>query len=146
MKKIIIQPNQIDKACQWFRHWVAEGTKAGRPVLAKLSHESRTEAQNRHQWALYNCFVKSGIDWPRGSGYHPTQEEWKILFVSAYNNESSKMTIGLAGEVVNFSYSSSALKKIQFCELIEFIYAEGCERGVKWDDPAMKVYEEWSKQ
>lgn len=146
MKQVVIKGvTDIPRACTWLSHWLAKGLSGGKPVTVKLSHESRSDLQNRHQWALYNCFVKSAVDWPRGSNNIPTSEQWKVLFVSAYNKDAAYMVIGLAGEIVNYNYSSRALKKAEFSELIEFIYSEGCQRGVTWDDPAMKAYEEWSK-
>ena len=141
----VIDKSQIQGACGWVQRALEKGLDAGK-VIITLSRESRSDVQNKHMWALCNCFVKSNIDWPKGSGVLLPADHWKILFVSAYHNDASNMVIGLAGEVVNFNYSSKALKKPQFSELIEFIYAEGTERGVVWDDQAMKAYQEWSTQ
>ena len=145
MKTITVTgATQIPHACGWLTRWLAKGLSGGKPVMIKLSHESRSEAQNRHMRALCNCFVKSKIDWPKGSGIVWTDPEyWKIFFVSAINYDPAKITMGLNGELINFGYSSKALVKPIFSDLIELMYAEGCERGVQWDDPAMRVYDEW---
>lgn len=147
MKQYIIRGvTDIPRACQWLSNWLVKGLQAGKPIIIKLTYESRTEAQNRKMWPMLSCFVTSKVNWPAGSGIIPPKEDWKVLFVSAYNKDTSRMVIGLAGEIVNFNTSSKGLTKPQFSELIEFIYAEGCERGVIWDDPAMKIYEEWGQQ
>lgn len=143
MKKILVKDqSQINEACQWFRNWLSKGLEGGKPVLAKLSHESRTEAQNRLLWPLLDCYEKQ----TQYGGKQRAAEEWKIILISAYKFEPSQIVIGINGEVVNLSYSSKALNKEQFSEFIELIYAQGCEYSIQWTDPAMKIYEEWSIQ
>ena len=146
MKQITVtDKNQIKKACEWAFYWLGKGLEGGKNVNIKLSHESRTDAQNRHLWPLCECIAKQ-CDYPLGSGLMRDKEQWKILFVSAYRYDPSLIMPGINGELVNIGYSSSALPKPQFSELIEFIYAYGCERGIEWNKLALDIYEEWSKQ
>lgn len=140
MKKTLIQsPNQIQWACSWLAHWLSRGLEDGKPVSVKLAHESRSEAQNRHLWPLLQCLATQ----KEYGGQKRSKEEWKIIMISAYKFEPQGIVIGLNGELVNLNYSTSELTKAQFSEFIEMIYAQGCEWGIQWSDPALKSYEEW---
>ena len=131
MKKILISgPSEINNACGWVGHWLAKGLAGGKAVSIKLAHETRGETQNRLLWALLACFAEQH----QYGGKLRAVEEWKII------------VIGINGEVVNLNYSTSELNKSQFSEFIELIYAQGSEWGIRWSDPAMKIYEEWGAQ
>ena len=142
MKQVVIRGvTDIPKACNWLSHWLAKGLEGGKAVVIKLSHETRSEAQNRHLWPLLMCFTKQ----KEFGGLMHTKESWKLILLSAYINEPSGIILGIHGEVINTNLSSKVLSKAQFSELIESIYAKGCEWGIVWSDPAMKIYEEFSQ-
>ena len=142
MKQVVVRgATDIPRAVQWLTHWLAKGLQAGKPIIIKLSYESRSEAQNRHLWPMLTCFAKQR----EYGGKLRSKEEWKIILISAYKFDPQGIVIGINGEVVNLNYSSSELNKAQFSEFIELIYAQGCEYEIVWSDPAMKVYEAWSK-
>ena len=143
MKKILISgSSEINNACGWVGHWLAKGLAGGKAVSIKLAHETRGETQNRLLWALLACFA----DQKQYGGKSRSAEEWKIILISAYKFDPSGIVIGINGEVVNLNYSTSELNKSQFSEFIELIYAQGSEWGIRWSDPAMKIYEEWGAQ
>ena len=145
MKQKVIQgATQIPQACSWLSHWLAKGLSGGKPVMIKLSHESRSEAQNRCLWAILKDF-EDQADYPPGSGIKRGKEQWKILFISAYKYDPVNVMPGMNGELVNIGYSTKALNKEQFSELIELIYAQGSEYGIKWSDPALKIYDEFGQ-
>ena len=140
MKQVVIRGvTDIPRACSWLSHWLAKGLEGGKAVVIKLSHETRSEAQNRHLWPLLMCFSKQH----EYGGKLRTKEEWKVILISAYKFDPQGIVIGLNGEVVNLNYSSSELNKAQFSEFIELIYAQGCEYEIVWSDPALKIYEEF---
>jgi phage-related protein len=68
--------------------------------------------------------------------------EWKMIFMSAYRQETN-VVAGINGELINLSLSTSELTKQEFSELLEFIQAQGAEWGVQWSDPALKVFESY---
>ena len=131
--------NEIQSACKWLNRLLYKGLEGGKPVVVTLSRESRTEAQNRHMWPLLTCFAEQ----KEYGGRMRTNEEWKIILISAYKFDPQGIVIGINGEVVNLNYSTSELTKPQFSEFIELIYAQGCEWNIAWSDPALKAYEEW---
>ena len=143
MKQITITSlADVTKAAQWVAHWLSKGLAGGKAVVITLKHENRTEAQNRHLWPLLACFAKQ----KEYGGKLRSNEEWKVILISAYKFDPTGIVIGLNGEVVNLNYSSSQLNKEQFSEFIESIYAQGCEWGIKWSDQALEIYEQWSSE
>jgi hypothetical protein len=138
-KKVIQGATQIPQACAWLTHWLAKGLAGGKPVMIKLAHESRSEAQNRHLWPMLTCLAQQ----KEYGGKLRTNEEWKIIMISAYKFDPQGIVIGINGEVVNLNYSTKELNKSQFSEFIELIYAQGSEWAIKWSDPALKIYDEW---
>jgi hypothetical protein len=146
MKQCVIKSiDDMPRLWSWLSHWLSKGLEGGKPVSVTLKHESRSDRQNKQLWACLGDFAKQA-DYPSGSGLMRTAEQWKIIFISAYKYDPCNILIGLNNELVNIGYSSKALPKEQFSELIEFIFAEGASRGVKFGDPAMAVYEEWCNQ
>lgn len=140
-RRIVKNQAELSNAYEWFKHWIVKGLEQGRPVLIELKHESRTAAQNRLLWAILNDFVAQ-LDFPRGTNEKRSKEQWKTIFMSAYVNDTSQNVIGISGELVNLSLRTSQLNKTQFSELVEFIWAQGAEWGVKWSDPALNAYDE----
>ena len=131
----------VPRATAWLAHWLSKGLEGGKAVVIKLSHETRSESQNRHLWPLLTCFANQ-IEY---GGKLRSKEEWKVILISAYKFDPQGIVIGINGEVVNLNYSTSELNKAQFSEFIELIYAEGTERGVTWSNPALEIYDEWKQ-
>lgn len=134
----ITETTQIDAALRWVDRNTTSGLCDG-PVVVTLGRESRTLDQNAKLWPMLNDFrpiVFNEKTW--------SAEQWKAFIMSAFNMEMP--AVGLNGEPVSMGLSTKKLSKKRFSELIEFIYAAGSDRGVKWSEPAMKVYEEWSTQ
>ena len=122
---------------QWIRDNVKKGLQNG-PVLVTLGRESRTKEQNRKMWPLLTDLSRQH-EW---FNQLREPEEWKVLVMSAYKGETNVVP-GINGEVVNLGLSTSGLNKAEFSELIEFIYSLGSEWGIKWSDPALKVFESY---
>ena len=132
--------SQIKNAADWVYRNLQQGLKAG-PAIVELKRPSRTLDQNRLLWAVLRDFEQQA-HWPTHSNIKRSSEQWKILFMSAYRQETSSTVMGINGEVVNLNLSTSKLNKTQFSELMEFIYALGSGWGVKWSDPALSAYDE----
>lgn len=130
---------QIPSACNWLSNMLAKGLGSGKPVIVTLSREGRSEAQNRHLWPLCQCFAEQ----KEFNHRMFKKEDWKLILLSAFKNDPSGIMLGIHGEVINTNLSSSELKKAEFAEFLESIYAQGAEWGIRWSDPALQIYDEW---
>ena len=124
----------------WLKHYLGNAINGG-PMEVRLSRPNRTNAQNRRLWPVLRDIAKQ-IPWPRTTQIMREPEEWKMIFMSAYRQETN-VVAGINGEFINLSLSTSELTKQEFSELLEFIQAQGAEWGVQWSDPALKVFESY---
>lgn len=128
---------RIDGALVHIERLLTEGLHTGAMLLGLYTEEEkRCVIQNRKLWAMLRDFKP--VIFNNGT-WQP--EDWKCFLMSAFNSEMP--VVGLNGEPVMLNTSTSTLGKKRFSEFIEFIYAEGTNRGVVWSDPAMKAYEEY---
>lgn len=94
-----------------------------------ISAPKRTDDQNAKMWAMLSDVSRAK---PQGREYPP--EIWKSLFM-AEAGFKPRFEPSLDGRgVVPIGYKSSRLKKAEFSELIEAIYAYGSEHGVQWTE------------
>lgn len=130
----------IPRAMEWANNLIRRGLKGG-PVMLRTGRESRSIEQNNRLWPSLNDVARQ-IDWPRGTGLMRSKDDWKVIFMSAFNNEVNVIQ-GMNGELINLSLSTSSLPKRDFADLITFIQIKGDEWGVKWSDPALKLFDEY---
>lgn len=98
------------------------------PVLITLSRPKRTKDQNRLMWPLLRDCSKQ-IDY---HGMKLSETDWKDLMTVGFEGvQRSAPSLDGKG-LVFFGISTSDYPKDTFSAFIEFIYAEGTERGVKW--------------
>lgn len=135
---------QIPQACNWLTHWLTKGLDGG-SVCISLDREQRSKEQNAKYWPMLADYEKQ-LTWPMQGGRRMIKEHWKLIMMSAYRCEPNSIVVGMHGEPVNLNLSTRKLKKAEASEFIEFLYAQGSEWNVIWSEPALKVYEEWSKQ
>lgn len=124
---------------KWLRHYLTIGLQRRGELEISIAPPSRNKEQNRRLWPTLRDIAQQ-IDWPRGTGQILKEEDWKLIFVSAWRQETNFVP-GLNGEFLNLSLSSSELSKTEFSELLALIEAQGSEWGVRWSDPALKVFE-----
>jgi len=105
--------------------------------VVAVGPETRTQEQNRKLWAMLRDVADQAT---LNDREYPT-DHWKIFMVSGFRGEMPHM--GLNGEPVMLSTSTSAMTKSDFAAFIEYIYATGIDLGVIFSDPAMAVYEEY---
>ena len=132
--------SQIQNACKWLQGMLGKGLPLG-PVIVELKRESRSIDQNALLWHILSD-IANQCTWPLQNGRKLSPEHWKLLMMSAYRQEVGSVVMGINAEPVNLSLSTSKLNKTEFSELVELIYAQGSEWGVKWTDRAMQAYEE----
>lgn len=89
----------------------------------------RSLEQNSKLWAMLSD-VASQVE---HNGRKHTPEAWKFLFMHACGHET-RFEMGLSGEFFPVGFRSSALSVREMAELIEFIYAYGAEKQVRWKE------------
>lgn len=122
--------------------FLANALTGGKRWILNLKPETRSEAQNRLQWPLLECFSKQ-LEWPvDGRMTRMEPEEWKDVLTAAFRGESVRLAMGLSGGVVLLGQRTSKFTKAQFSEWIDFLYATAADRGVKlpaWTWPEDEV-------
>lgn len=107
-----------------------------------LREEKRSNDANRKLWAMLNDVASQIELCVNGRMQRAAPEDWKAVFTAALNREQ-RMAMGLDGGVVFLGTRTSKMRRREFSELIELIYAAGTERGVVWSEKAMECYAEY---
>lgn len=96
--------------------------------------ETRTNEQNDKMWAMLTD-VSRQVPWVlNGKEQKLTPEQWKDIFTAALVQETN-IAPGINGGFVMLGRRTSRMRKKQFVELIELIYAFGADKSVVWSDP-----------
>jgi hypothetical protein len=111
-------------------------------VVIQRPKDPRSLSQNKKLWALCGDFTASKIE--IGGRHNWTPEDWKCFLMSAFNSEMP--VFGLNGEPVMLGLSTSKLSKKRFSELVEFIHATGSDKGVRWSEPSILIYEQYMSE
>jgi hypothetical protein len=94
-----------------------------------MREPQRTIDQNRKLWPMLQDVADAE---PEGRAHD--KETWRAIFMQALGHEL-RFVEGLSGEPLPVGFSTSALNKRQFCDLIEFIYEYGSRHGIAWTEP-----------
>ncbi|MBD8906853.1 recombination protein NinB [Methylorubrum zatmanii] len=105
--------------------------KAPEGMLVEFREDTRSLDQNAKLWPMLDDVARQ-VEW---YGQRLTSDEWKDVFTASLRK--SRVVPGLdAGTFVVLGLHTSKLKKAEFSDLIELIYAFGAERDVVWSEPA----------
>ena len=104
----------------------------------------RTLSQNRKMWPMLTD-IANQLDWNytrKGQWLHRKmpQNGWKAVLTAAFEQET-EMAEALDGGIVMIGASTSNYGVRKFADFIEFLYATGSERGVRWSEKS-----EWAHQ
>ena len=110
---------------------------AGGPVVIEVKRENRSLLQNAKLWPMLSD-ISSQVQWDNET---LTPEEWKDLFTAVLLGQ--KLIRGLEGGLVVVGGRTSKMNKAVFSDLVELLYSEGTERGVKWSEKAKDCYDEY---
>ncbi len=116
-----------------------KGAVEGGPVVVTLSRETRTLDQNAKMWPMLKD-VSDHVEW---YGQYLIPENWKDVFTAALNDQ--KAVPGINGGVVFLGKSTSKMKKAEFSDLIECMYAFGAEHDVQWSEKSINIYNEYGQ-
>lgn len=134
---ILADPKSRDEAEQLCR-----SAKAGTYVEFIEDEDKRTEAQNRKMWPMLSEIAKQ-VSWPPypQNGIQLSADDWKHIMLDALGHEIRIIPNANLTGFVNLGRSSSRLKKREFIDLIELIYAFGAKHSVKFKEPKAKAME-----
>lgn len=121
---------------------VRASVKTG-PVYVCLSRspigKKRSTPQNRLMWPLLKDFSEQ-VTHLDGKKYSP--EQWKDILTAAYEGCMSYAPNLYGTGLIAFGARTSQYNKVKMSGFIEFIYAEGSERGVIWSEKSNDAVEE----
>lgn len=108
-----------------------------RPVKSR-----RTLDQNAKLWAMLGDIARQ-VQWPvNGVMQLLDAEDWKALMTAAARQEV-RMAAGVNGGVVMLGVSTKRMTVAELGDVIEFMYAFGAERNVRWSEPKGQMPEQW---
>jgi hypothetical protein len=110
---------------------------AGGPVVVTLGREKRSLSQNAKMWPMLTDMSRQ-VEW---YSEKLTPDEWKHVVTAGLLKQ--RAVPGMDGGFVVLGQSTSKMKKAEFSQLIEIIYAFGAEQNVQWSEPAMRAYEQY---
>lgn len=120
----------IKRTDEFIRKHLAAGV-----IYLTLSRESltakRSDSQNRLMWPLLTDFAQQ-VTHLDGKKY--STEQWKDILTAAFEGCMSYAPNLYGTGLIAFGARTSKYNKKKMSEFIEFVYAEGCERGVIWSD------------
>ena len=105
----------------------------------------RTSDQNRKMWPMLTDFARQK-KWPHTKSGEWVIElmppgSWKAVLTAAFEKEL-QMAQGIGGGTVMVGASTSNYGLRKFCDLIEFLYAQGAELGIVWSEKSQANFED----
>lgn len=140
-REIVMQVNH-QNISRVFRAMFEEARLLGNDMELVLRDRRRSKDQNKKLWPMLTDVSRQVQLCINGEMVWAQPEDWKEVFTACLKREQ-RMAQGIDGGLVILGARTSRMRKAEFCELIELIYAFGAERGVKWSEPAIQVYEQY---
>jgi len=98
--------------------------------IVEVKEPTRSLDQNAVQWPLLNAFAEQLV-WPvNGVMTKMTAEEWKDVLSAAFQNETSRLAMGLTGGVVMLGMRTSKMSTKTFSEWLDFLHHVAADRDV----------------
>ena len=133
---IVKSAHDVDVVISRVRQIIAKTIVAG-AVAITLGRPTRSKEQNRLMWPLLTDFSKQVTHC--GLMYAP--EDWKDILTAAFEKQA-RLAPSLDGTgVVFLGFRTSKYSKKKFSQFIEFMYAEGSERSIRWSKASTENYE-----
>lgn len=132
--------------CIAIYHMGLKAIRQGIPVESAIRRLSdlRSLSQNAKLWPMLEDVASQQQLVVDGVAEWADREDWKDVFTNALR-KYQRMARGIDGGVVMLGMRTSKMRKKEFSDLIELIYAYGAEHGVQWSDPALRVFEEYKE-
>lgn len=111
-------------------------------IIVRPVKSRRTLDQNAKLWAMLGDIARQ-VQWPvNGVNQLLDAEDWKALMTAAARQEV-RMAAGVNGGVVMLGVSTKRMTVAELGDVIEFMYAFGAERNVRWSEPKGQMPEQW---
>ncbi len=111
-------------------------------VIVRPVKSRRTLEQNAKLWAMLGDIARQ-VPWAvNGAMQHLEAEDWKNIMTATVRQEV-RMAAGINGGFVLLGVSTRRMTVAELGEMIEFMYAFGADRGVKWSEPKGAMPEQW---
>jgi hypothetical protein len=121
---------------QWSRNKAkAEIDAAPDGWVSECREATRTDDQNRKLHAMIEDLRKQVDD-------RYSKEDWKLRLMNALRNETRFLDELEGAGQFPVGQKTSTLSKSQFSMLVEIIFEYGAKHGVRWSDPAERVFAE----
>jgi hypothetical protein len=104
--------------------------EAPQGFVVTVAEPTRTLEQNAAQWPILAAFAAQKQAVINGRLEWVTDEDWKDILTAAFNNELTRVALGLDGRMVLLGQRTSKFGKGKFSNWIEFLNATAAEMGV----------------
>lgn len=113
-------------------------------IAIRRPGKRRTLDQNAKLWPMLTDIAHQ-VQWPiNGRMDYLPPEDWKVILTAGLDSEQ-RVAQGVNGGFVLIGKRTSKMRKAEFAQLIELIYAFGAEHGVAWSEPALRAYEQYKE-
>lgn len=131
----------VDRCCAEIR----AAATAGQDVMVKVSDAIRSLDQNSKMWPMLTDIAEQ-VQWPVNGVLQLIEpEDWKAILTAAFQREA-RMAPGLRGGFVMLGARTSRFSKREMSDFIEFMYAEGADRGVLWSERSKEHFADYGLQ
>lgn len=143
---------QADLRSQMARAWEAACQHIqGGKLVVEIRRQNKSREMERKYHAMLNDIARQVTFY---GNRHYGAEIWKALMVDQFAQERAQMgeplrhpgqtIISLDGQrQVTVRASTTQFLVPEGADFIEFLYAQGSEMGVRWSEPALRVYQEY---
>ena len=131
-------------AIERVKNAATKGVESGRPfeIAMRYVEDLRSQSQNKKLWPMLSDVAKQ-VEWSiNGAMGKLTPEDWKDILSAGLDSEQ-RVAPGINGGFVMLGKRTSKMRKAEFAQLIELIYAFGSQNGVQWSEPALAIYDEY---
>jgi hypothetical protein len=143
MKQEIVMQVDQDNIRRVFRTMFEKALSAGKAMELVLREPVRSRSANRKMWPMLEDVSSQVQLCINGALVWAKPDDWKDVFTAALKREQ-RMAQGIDGGLVILGARTSKMRKAEFSELIDLIYAFGANNGVVWSEPALDVYERYA--
>ncbi|TFH85245.1 hypothetical protein EQG41_18195 [Billgrantia azerbaijanica] len=121
---------------------VCKDIKAGAvEVVLRRPSDKRSLSQNRKLWPMLSDVAQQQQLVIDGEPQWAEPEDWKDVFTNALRKHQ-RIAKGIDGGIVMLGMRTSRMRKQEFSDLIELIYAYGAGNGIQWSEKALAAYEQ----
>tara|TARA_R110000772_G_scaffold118093_1_gene223700 strand:+ start:337 stop:774 length:438 start_codon:yes stop_codon:yes gene_type:complete len=131
---------EANEAIKWVLVSIIKGL-AGGAVVVTLGREQRTKDQNAKLWPMLTD-ISGHVVWYEKKH---SADVWKDIITGSFLGGEFVPNIDGTGFVV-VGLSTRKMKKPEFSNLIEYIYAFGADQQVIWSEKSNEAFEQYRNQ